>query len=103
MDTGCGIPRAEQPKMFTKLFRAENVKKIESSGTGLGLYIVKAVIEKSGGKIWYESPCLELLLEKEKKNPQIPLDKHNRGTAFYITIPLKGMKRKAGTKKLAAA
>lgn len=99
-DTGCGIPREQQPKVFTKLFRADNVKKIEASGTGLGLYIVKAVIEKSGGKIWFESPSLELLLEKGQKTADVPLDKRNRGTTFFITIPLKGMKRKAGTKKL---
>lgn len=100
MDTGCGIPREQQPKIFTKLFRADNVKRIESTGTGLGLYIIKAVIEKSGGKVWFESPCLELLLKKEKGGSNLPIDKKNQGTAFYITIPLKGMKRKVGTKKL---
>lgn len=100
MDSGCGIPREQQPKIFTKLFRADNVKKIESSGTGLGLYIVKAVIEKSGGKIWFESPCLELLLKEKGQNSDLPLDKRQRGTAFFITIPLKGMKKRAGTKKL---
>lgn len=99
-DTGCGIPRTEQPKIFTKLFRADNVKKIESSGTGLGLYIVKAVIEKSGGKIWFQSPSLDLLLDKAEKGSRIPIDKENSGTTFFITIPLKGMKKKAGTKKL---
>jgi signal transduction histidine kinase len=99
-DTGCGIPREQQPKVFTKLFRADNVKKIEASGTGLGLYIVKAVIEKSGGKIWFESPSLELLLAKGEKNADIPIDKRNRGTTFFFTIPLKGMKSKPGTKKL---
>lgn len=102
MDSGCGIPREQQPKIFTKLFRADNVKKIESSGTGLGLYIVKAVIEKSGGKIWFESPCLDLLLKEKGKQSDVPLDKRHRGTAFYITIPLKGMKKRAGTKKLSS-
>jgi signal transduction histidine kinase len=99
-DTGCGIPREQQPKMFTKLFRADNVKRIESVGTGLGLYIVKAVIEKSGGKIWFESPSLELLLEKEQKSTDIAIDKQDKGTTIFITIPLKGMKKKHGTKKL---
>ena len=101
-DTGCGIPREQQPKIFTKLFRADNVKKIESIGTGLGLYIVKAVIEKSGGKIWFESPSLELLLEAGQSKADVPLDKRNQGTTFFITIPLKGMKRRAGTKKLSS-
>jgi signal transduction histidine kinase len=102
LDTGCGIPKDQQPQIFTKLFRADNVKKMESIGTGLGLYIVKAVIEKSGGKIWFESPCLDLLMAKGQKSEETPLDKKNQGTAFYITIPLKGMKKKPGTKKLSA-
>ncbi|OGF26309.1 hypothetical protein A2303_03875 [Candidatus Falkowbacteria bacterium RIFOXYB2_FULL_47_14] len=97
-DTGCGIPRSEQPKIFTKLFRAENAKKMESAGTGLGLYISKAVIEKSGGKIWFQSPSLELLLNKP--NPSRPIDQENKGTTFFITIPLRGMKKKVGIKKL---
>jgi signal transduction histidine kinase len=97
-DTGCGIPRSEQPKIFTKLFRAENVKRFESIGTGLGLYIVKAVIEKSGGKIWFESPSLELFLEEEKIGRTIA---HKAiGTTFFISIPLSGMISKDGTKQL---
>lgn len=99
-DTGCGIPREQQPRVFTKLFRADNVKKIESIGTGLGLYIVKAIIQKSGGKIWFESPSLDLLLSEGQKDSDLPINKKNMGTTFFITIPLKGMKRKKGTKKL---
>jgi len=99
-DSGCGIPREVQPKIFTKMFRADNVKRIESVGTGLGLYIVKAIVKKSGGKIWFESPSLDLLLEKDQKHDDLPLDKRSQGTTFYITIPLKGMKKKIGTKKL---
>lgn len=97
-DNGCGIPREQQPQIFTKLFRADNVRKIESVGTGLGLYIVKAIIEKSGGKIWFQSPSLEFLGKKNKKS----IDQNSNGTTFFITIPLKGMKRKAGTKKLSS-
>lgn len=97
-DTGVGIPRAQQAKIFTKLFRAENAKRLESVGTGLGLYIVKAVIEKSGGKIWFQSPALDLLMENEQKT--LSIDKKNLGTTFNITIPLKGMRAKQGTKKL---
>ena len=99
-DNGCGIPKEQQPKVFSKLFRAENAKNIESSGTGLGLYIVKAIIEKSGGKIWFQSPSFELLLKKDIKNYSTQIDKKNKGTTFFITIPLKGMKKKEGTKKL---
>jgi len=99
-DSGCGIPREHQPKIFTKLFRAENARKIESIGTGLGLYIVKAIIQKSGGKIWFESPSLDLLLVPGENDSDIPIDRRNQGTSFFITIPLKGMKKKKGTKKL---
>ncbi len=99
-DTGPGIPREQQPKIFTKLFRADNAKKIESIGTGLGLYIAKAIIEKSGGKIWFQSPSFDLLLSNKNKKNKLPLDKQNQGTTFFITIPLKGMRAKKGTKKL---
>src|SRR3989338_642550 len=80
-DTGYGIPAADQGKIFTKLFRADNVRDKEAEGTGLGLYIVKAVVEAGGGRIWFDS------LE-------------GRGTSFFITLPLAGMKKKAGTRGL---
>jgi len=99
-DNGCGIPREQQPQIFTKLFRADNVKKIESMGTGLGLYIVKAVIEKSGGRIWFESPSKEFLPEDKKDKKESSDNKNKGGTTFFISIPLKGMKKKKGTKKL---
>ena len=101
-DTGCGIPREEHPKIFKKLFRGYSAKKIEAVGTGLGLYIVQAVIVKSGGKIWFESPSLDLFLKDGLKNAKIPVSKRNKGTTFHITIPLKGMKSKHGTKKLSS-
>ncbi|OGF27773.1 hypothetical protein A2331_06730 [Candidatus Falkowbacteria bacterium RIFOXYB2_FULL_34_18] len=101
-DSGCGIPREQQPKVFSKLFRADNVRRMESVGTGLGLYIAKAVIEKSGGKIWFESPSLEFLLSEEYKGKKITPDKANKGTTIFFTIPLKGMKKKLGTKKLSS-
>lgn|GEM_PF-1004506 len=66
-DNGWGIPAAQQKKIFTKLFRADNVRKKDTEGTGLGLYIARAIIKKSGGKIWFES-------------------KENKGTTFYIAL-----------------
>lgn len=80
-DTGYGIPKAQQSKIFTKLFRASNIREIDTNGNGLGLYIVKAIVELAQGKIWFESV-------------------ENKGTTFYATIPLAGMKPKKGAKGL---
>ncbi len=81
-DNGYGIPLNQQEKVFTKLFRAENIRKKEAEGTGLGLYLVKSVVEQSGGTVRFES-------------------KENQGTTFYVTIPLSGMKKREGAVKLA--
>lgn len=67
-DTGIGIPPEDLKKLFSKFFRAENAMKLQTSGSGLGLYITKKIIEAHGGKIWAESEL-------------------NRGTAFHFTIP----------------
>ncbi len=69
-DTGYGIPNDQQNRIFTKLFRADNVVSEDTEGTGLGLYIAKSIVEQSGGKIWFESS-------------------ENKGTIFYVTLPLK--------------
>jgi len=99
-DTGCGIPEEQQPKIFSKLFRAENAKKMESVGTGLGLYVVKAIMDKSGGKIWFKSPSPELFIQEKVEKVKDNDSCKNRGTSFYLSIPLKGMKSKFGTKEL---
>ncbi len=54
-DTGYGIPRDQQDKIFTRFYRAENVTDKKIPGTGLGLYMVKIFIQKMGGDIWFES------------------------------------------------
>jgi len=79
-DTGIGIPENAQAKIFTKMFRADNARVKDPEGTGLGLYIIKTTIEKTGGKLWFES-------------------KENKGSTFYVAIPLEGMKKKEGTKR----
>jgi len=54
-DNGYGIPEEAKKKIFTKLFRANNVMEKEPSGTGLGLYLLKSLVDKLGGKVWFES------------------------------------------------
>ncbi len=67
-DTGYGIPDSQQPKIFQKLFRADNVQALDVEGTGLGLYIVKEVVTNMGGVVWFES-------------------KEHQGTSFYVLLP----------------
>ncbi len=83
-DTGMGIPKNQQSKIFTKMFRADNVRKADTEGTGLGLYMIKSLIERNNGKIWFAS-------------------EENKGTTFFVVLPLSGMKKKEGTRKLNTA
>jgi signal transduction histidine kinase len=69
-DTGIGIPKDEQEKMFTKFYRASNAEKSKKTGTGLGLYIIKNIVQRHGGEIWFKSET-------------------NQGTTFSFTMPLK--------------
>jgi PAS domain S-box-containing protein len=55
-DTGFGIPKNQQDQVFTKLFRAENAKKMSAmQGSGLGLYLAKSIVESLGGSINFSS------------------------------------------------
>lgn len=54
-DTGIGIPERAIPYIFTEFFRADNAKKMTSSGTGLGMSITKAIAEQHGGTISVKS------------------------------------------------
>ncbi|MCX7589456.1 MAG: ATP-binding protein [Patescibacteria group bacterium] len=54
-DTGIGIPQEELKNIFTKFFRASTASKIDTEGSGLGLYVAKKIIQAHGGKIWAES------------------------------------------------
>jgi signal transduction histidine kinase len=80
-DTGLGIPKTEQTQIFSKLFRATNARESDTDGTGLGLYIVKSVVEHAGGTIRFES-------------------EEGKGTTFFVQIPKSGMHKKKGTKSL---
>lgn len=75
-DNGIGINQTDQPKIFSKFFRASNAVATEPDGSGLGLYICKDIIESHGGTMWFESPA------SGGVNPG--------GTAFHLSLPLAG-------------
>ena len=52
-DNGCGIPQEDIPNMFQRF--SQGTSKKRSTGTGLGLYLSRQIIESHGGKIWLES------------------------------------------------
>lgn len=69
-DNGVGIPRDDQRYIFQKFFRSGNVMRQQTEGSGLGLYIAKSIIEKSGGKIGFQS-------------------QEGAGSTFWLTLPTK--------------
>jgi signal transduction histidine kinase len=54
-DTGVGIDQYDLPRIFDRFYRTENPLKIEAGGTGLGLSLVRPLVELMGGRIWVES------------------------------------------------
>lgn len=80
-DDGIGIPKAQQHEIYTKLFRADNAREIDTDGTGLGLYIVKSILDEAGGKVTFKS-------------------EENKGSVFTVSLPEKGMKKREGVKSL---
>lgn len=54
-DHGIGIPAEDQQKVFSGFFRADNARKAAVEGTGMGLYLSRAIVEQHGGKLWFES------------------------------------------------
>ncbi len=68
-DTGVGIPENQQERMFSKFFRADNVQRMETEGSGLGLFIAKNIVEAHKGAIWFES-------------------EEGKGSTFYFTLPV---------------
>lgn len=54
-DDGVGIPKEQQDKIFSKLFRASNTDELDVQGTGLGLYVTQSFAIAVNGEIWFES------------------------------------------------
>ena len=69
-DAGIGIPKDQQSKVFEKFFRGSNAVRLDTEGSGLGIFIAKNIIESHEGKIWFESAV-------------------GQGTTFYFTLPVK--------------
>ena len=69
-DSGCGIPEKAQEAIFEEFYRVDNSINQEVKGTGLGLPLVKHIIEAHNGKIWVSS-------------------KTGRGSTFSFTLPKK--------------
>jgi signal transduction histidine kinase len=67
-DTGIGIPPQDIPKVFQEFFRADNALDQKIKGSGLGLSLVKKIIEAHKGKIWFDS-------------------KLGKGSRFTFTLP----------------
>lgn len=67
-DTGGGIPKEEQDRIFTKFFRGNNAIRGDTDGIGLGLFVVKSYVELWGGRVWFES-------------------EEGKGSTFHIELP----------------
>lgn len=55
VDTGIGVPKEEQTRLFNKFFRAKNARKARPDGTGVGLYLARRVIGEHNGSIIFSS------------------------------------------------
>jgi PAS domain S-box-containing protein len=68
-DTGVGIPTEEQGRIFERFYRADSPLQMEAGGMGVGLSVVKELVEAHGGRVWVESII-------------------GQGSIFHIALPL---------------
>ncbi|HEY4522692.1 MAG TPA: GAF domain-containing protein [Candidatus Paceibacterota bacterium] len=69
-DTGIGVPRNDVHLLFNRFFRSGNAVRVVTDGSGLGLYLVKSIVERHNGTVSVHT-------------------EENRGSTFTITLPLK--------------
>ncbi len=65
-----GIPAQQQAGIFGRFVRAENARRSDIAGTGLGLYLSRELVERYGGRIWFESS-------------------EGVGSTFFVALPLR--------------
>ncbi|MGC1416193.1 MAG: ATP-binding protein, partial [Candidatus Acidiferrum sp.] len=68
-DTGIGIPKVDQPRIFERFYRVDVARSREAGGTGLGLAIAKHLVEVHGGRLWVDSEV-------------------GRGSQFHFSVPV---------------
>jgi two-component system, OmpR family, phosphate regulon sensor histidine kinase PhoR len=73
-DTGIGIPKADQPRIFERFYRVDAARSREAGGTGLGLAIAKHLVEVHDGRIWVDSEV-------------------GQGSQFHFSVPIFGAER----------
>ena len=69
-DNGIGIDEADVERIFSKFFRADNAKHMQPNGSGIGLFLVKSIVERHGGTISF-APGVE------------------KGTTFTVSLPVR--------------
>lgn len=80
-DEGIGISKEDQPKLFEKFFRSVMAERIDTKGSGLGLYILKKILDVCQGKIVCQSAI-------------------GKGSTFTVTLPLRSLRKIKGEREL---
>ncbi|TAH35848.1 HAMP domain-containing histidine kinase [Candidatus Saccharibacteria bacterium] len=68
-DHGIGIPKADQERVFSGFYRADNARRAAVDGTGMGLYLSRAIVQQHGGTLWLDSS-------------------EQSGTTVYVSLPI---------------